>query len=297
MNFVTKLVSTLRGVAGHPVNRGSGMKAAWKFCVAQVASRLIPGDVCVPFPNQTQLLVSPRMKGAAHFITPGLCEFDTMSFVMHFLRAGDLFVDVGANVGAYTVLRGGVAGARGLAFEPSPSTFKYLSRNVALNNLGGRVTPFNLAVGSKEGVMRLTEGLGTENYLCLEGPSENTTEVKITTLDKALEGLSPTVIKIDVEGFETEVVAGGRKTLAQPSLQAVIIERAENALRYGFDEAALHRGIRELAFVPCAYEPLSRSLRQLGPDESGNLIYLRDLPVAQKRLREARPYQFAGLSV
>ena len=75
------------------------------------------------------------MKGAAHYITPRLCEFEEMAFVMHFLRPGELFVDVGANVGAFTVLAAGVAGAAVRAFEPNPGTFEMLERNVRLNGL------------------------------------------------------------------------------------------------------------------------------------------------------------------
>ena len=100
MNFFTKLTRTLWSVAEHPLHQSGKVRAAATFSVAQVAARVLPGDVCVPFPNGTQLLVSPRMKGAAHFIFPGLCEFDTMSFALHFLRPEDLFVDAGAYVGA-----------------------------------------------------------------------------------------------------------------------------------------------------------------------------------------------------
>jgi hypothetical protein len=51
------------------------------------------------------------MKGAAHFIYPGVCEFEEMAFVLHYARPTDLFVDVGANIGAYTVLAAGASGA------------------------------------------------------------------------------------------------------------------------------------------------------------------------------------------
>ena len=96
------------------------------------------------------------MKGAAHFINPGLCEFDEMGFVLHFLRSEDLFVDVGANVGAYTVLASGVIGARTIAFEPNPSTFKYLERNIAENGSGTRARGINAALGAPAAINRAT---------------------------------------------------------------------------------------------------------------------------------------------
>src|SRR5215212_9698872 len=147
MNLVKKVYVTLRGIAQHPLTGKSKSSAMWNFCVSQVAARLVPGDTCVPFPNGTRLLISPRMKGAAHFIMPGLCEFDEMSFVMHFLRPGDLFADVGANVGAYTVLASGVAGANTISFEPSASSYQFLRRNVQLNGMLDKVATHNVALG------------------------------------------------------------------------------------------------------------------------------------------------------
>jgi len=295
--MLKKILVTLREVARHPINRRARWAAVMRYGVVQVAARLTPGDVCVPFPNQTVVLVSPRMKGAAHFIAPGLCEFDVMSFVMHFLRPEDLFVDVGANVGAYTVLASGVAGAKSVSFEPSPSTFWYLARNVKLNNLEKLAEPFNLALGKEQGVMHLTEGLGTENYVSRQAEPGRTTPVGVAALDKMLEDRQPVLLKIDVEGFESQVLAGASRTLAQPSLRAFIIERMGNANRYGEDEAIMHERIRALGYIPCAYTALDRGLHRLDPQDTGNLIYVRDVEAVQKRVREAAPYRFAGLSV
>src|SRR5688572_23869905 len=91
MNFAKKLFVTLRDIGRHPLHRAAPMRAAFEFCAAQVAVRRIPGEVAVEFPNNTRLLIPPLMKGAAHFIVPGLCEFDEMGFMLHFLRPADLF--------------------------------------------------------------------------------------------------------------------------------------------------------------------------------------------------------------
>jgi FkbM family methyltransferase len=297
MSPFTKLTATLWSVAQHPLHRSGKIRAAARFSVTQVAARLLPGDVCVAFPNDTRLLVSPRMKGAAHFLFPGLCEFDTMSFVVHFLRPDDLFVDAGAYVGAYTVLAAGGARSRAIAFEPSPTTFSYLERNVGLNRLQDRVTPLNCALGNEEGTLRFTRELGTENHVASDPDEKNTIAVKVTTLDKILEREKPTLIKMDVEGFESKVIAGAQRTLVDPALQALIIERTGVADRYGVSEAELHQRIRSSPFEPCAYSPLDRTLRRLSPDDTGNIIYLRDFSAAQKRVREAAPYQFNGQSI
>jgi FkbM family methyltransferase len=297
MLFVQKLFHTLKANAHHPLKRHAPLRSAVEFCTAQVAVRLVPGDIAVAFPNQTRLLISPRMKGAAHFISPGLCEFEEMCFVTHFLRPGDLFADIGANVGAYTVLASGIAEARTVAFEPSPGTFRYLMDNIRINELSDRATGVNAALGGKEGVLSLTDNLGTENYICPNGASDRGIQVKVATLDKSFVNANPLLMKIDVEGFETEVMGGGERVLASEELQAMIVERGALGARYGYDEVKLHAHIRQSGFTPCAYSALSRTITQVSNEAEGNIIYVRDMAKAQERVRTARGFRFAGREI
>jgi FkbM family methyltransferase len=74
-----------------------------------------------------------------------------MAFLLHFLRPCDQFVDIGANVGSYSVLASAVCGAKSIAFEPVLATFKRLSMNVSVNQISELVTLMNCAVGVAEG--------------------------------------------------------------------------------------------------------------------------------------------------
>lgn len=293
MGFISKVLTTLRSVANHPLNRNRKWAGAIQFCVANATVRLFRRDVCVRFPNGTRLIISPRMKGAAHFINPGLCEFDEMAFVLHFLRAPELFVDIGANVGAYTVLASGVIGARTAAFEPNPSTFCYLQRNILENGLGDRARAFNAALGGGAGEILLTNDLGTENYVARKDENVPTVRVRVDALDEVLADERPTLIKVDVEGFETRVFDGADTALHRETLLAMIVERSGIGVRYGFDEALLHQKIRSAGFTPCAYFPLERQLKGIGPEQAGNIIYVRNVAAAQERLRAAAAFQFA----
>jgi FkbM family methyltransferase len=297
MNPVTKIVGALSNIRNHPVNRNRKNKAAFEYCFIQIASRLVPGDVCVEFPNHTKLLVPPHMKGAAHYVAPGLCEFEEMSFVMHFLRPDDVFADVGANIGAFTVLAAGVAGSRGVAIEASPDTFESLSSNVRLNGLQDRVRCILAAAGPKEGEIQFTAGRGTENCVNPKSNGSNTVKVKMTTLDIQLADTPPNVLKIDVEGFETEVFAGAVNTLKAPQLRAILIEKNGLGARYGFDENTLHNEIRRHGFVPCNYKPFERTMVPWQEDATENIIYVRDVAAANDRLRAAAPYKLRDLSV
>ena len=81
MNPVVKIAGALKFVANHPLNRDRKFRAVAEYGFLKIAARITPGDVCVECPNHTRLMVSPHMKGAAHFITPRLCEFDDMSSI------------------------------------------------------------------------------------------------------------------------------------------------------------------------------------------------------------------------
>lgn len=188
MNPIAKIVGALRDAAHHPVNRRRKFKAVLEYGFVQIATRLVPGEICVEFPNHTHLLVPPHMKGAAHYITPRLCEFEDMSFVMHFLRAGELFADVGANIGAFTVMAAGVAGAQVVAFEASPDTYETLACNIRLNGFCDRVKTVHAAAGRSEGTTQFSTGLGTENHVSNGATATGSVTVRMTTLDKELAG-------------------------------------------------------------------------------------------------------------
>ena len=121
-------------IASHPLTRDRKLRAFTRLLRWQVESRL-RGEVVVPWVEGTRLAARRGMAGATGNIYCGLHEFEDMAFVLHFLRPGDLFVDIGANIGSYTVLASGVRKARTMAFEPDPLTFEALSRNIALNQL------------------------------------------------------------------------------------------------------------------------------------------------------------------
>ena len=92
------LVSLMRFVIRHPLNAGGRVRALGRVLRWQLASRLGPGPISIPFVDDTRLLVSAGMTGATGNWYCGLHEQDDMGFLLHFLRDSDLFVDVGARL-------------------------------------------------------------------------------------------------------------------------------------------------------------------------------------------------------
>jgi FkbM family methyltransferase len=266
----------------------------------QIGSRLLPGAALVPFVNDTVLVVSPGMTGATQNIYTGLHEFEDCGFLLHLLRSNDLFVDIGANVGVYTVLAAGAIGATAVAVEPVPDTFAKLLTNLCANALDGKVKPHNIGLGRSTSTLRFTSDQDTTNHVITDenwtGPS---VDVPVQTLDAVLNGQAPALIKIDVEGWESEVLAGAEVTLGQPSLLGLIVEMNGSDVQLNPNEKAVHDCLLGNGFAPHAYDPFRRTLTALPSKHVGasNTIYCRNADLLKRRLDEAPPFHVNGRSI
>lgn len=284
-----------RAIAAHPVT-AADPRAAWlRWAAWQARSRMFPGAVAHPFVGGTRLLVRRGDSAATGNLYFGLHEAEGMAFVGHLLREGDLFVDVGANIGAYTVLAAGVCGARVRAYEPVPAVYRSLLQNVALNGLGHRVSAQAVAVGGAPGRVRMTAGLDVINHVLTDADAEAAgVDVPVVTLDALLADRAPGpfFLKIDVEGYEAAVIAGAAATLAAPDLLGVLLELTPQAGRYGFDDAALHAGLLARGYTAHDYDPRRRALTpRREAVRRGNMLYLRDPEVVRARVESAPALQ------
>ncbi len=254
----------------------------------------------VPFTSQTSLLMERGMTGATGNYYCGLHEFEDMAFVLNLLRPHDQFVDIGANIGSYTILASGGSGARSIAIEPLPSTFQRLRANVRCNELDDLVTLHNSGIADTETSLRFTSTLDTVNHVATESESGmETVEVPVVPMDTLLFDESPLCIKIDVEGFERKVIDGGTSVLQRESLRAVLMELNGSGDRYGYSEEDIHRDMMGFGFRPFVYEPFSRALGELSNrnQASGNTLYLRDVDWVEDRLRTAPEIELPWRSI
>lgn len=283
-------VRMLRRMVRRPLNRGRSVAALTRYLRWQIGSRLVGAPIAHALVEDTRILVSTGMVGATQCIYVGLPEFEDMAFVLHALRPGDLFVDVGANVGVYTMLAYHT-GADCIAFEPAPLAYGALARNIALNNAAARVAARQEAVGSTRGSLHITTGEDCTNHVAVEGDS-GTVEVPVSRIDDLPR--VPLLIKIDVEGFESEVLAGAERTLASPDLLAVIIETNGGGRRYGRDDGDIDAALTRSGLTACAYDPFRRILTPAPPRPLANTIYVRGLEAAQRRVSSVRQFRVHG---
>jgi FkbM family methyltransferase len=154
------------------------------------------------------------------------------------LKRGDVFVDIGANVGFYALCASKIVGPSGkiFAFEPAPETRKTLCSNILLN--GARnISAVQLALADHTGEASLfldqAHNAGATSMRASPNASREIT-VEIDTYDNYAAHNKipqPALIKIDVEGAECLVLKGMANLLSQPERPAMIIEVSELALK------------------------------------------------------------------
>ena len=80
----------------------------------------------------------------------GLWEFEDMAFAIHLLNKEDTFIDIGANLGSYSLLVSGLCKSKTIAYEPAINTFERLSENININQLDKKISPKRIVLTSKE---------------------------------------------------------------------------------------------------------------------------------------------------
>jgi FkbM family methyltransferase len=287
------LAQTVSFIWNHPIGRRRRLASLVRFVTWQCRSRLRPGPHLQEFVGGANLLVRKGQTGATGNIYVGLHEFEDMAFVVHALRPGDLFLDVGANIGSYTVLAAKVSGAAVVAVEPVPSTYEALVANIDVNEISTMVEAVNCGLARLPGELKFTVGNDTTNHVVTEQETNgnDTVSVSVATFDELTRLRCPLLAKIDVEGFESEVLAGARRTLSNPSLKGLILELNGSGEHYGYSDEAIFFGLRDIGFEPYRYDPFTRALSRLdGPNKKGgNTLFLKDATFFEKRVREAQP--------
>jgi FkbM family methyltransferase len=282
------MISILKYITNHPLNRNNKISAILRFLKWQINTRLNPFPVVYPFTEKSKLIISKGMTGATGNLYCGLHEYNDMFFLLHFLRKDDLFIDIGANVGSYTVLASAHVGARSITFEPVPVTYSVILQNIYINKINELVKPLNIALGSKKDKLMFTSSYDTVNHVVAKSENaENAIEVMVDKLDNVLHGEMPSLIKIDVEGFETEVINGAHEVLNNEKLKAIIIELNGSGGRYGYNENEIKSTLRSQGFTPHIYDPVKRELKQLSEFGNENTIYIRDVKFVTERLKSA----------
>ncbi|TDE18620.1 FkbM family methyltransferase [Dyadobacter psychrotolerans] len=282
-------LKTIKTILNHPLNKNRQLSALLTFLKRGLVIRLHKHPIVYPFIENTFLVVDKGMSSAELQIYTSLYDTNEMLFMMHFLRPEDTFVDVGANIGVYSVLASGVSGAKSIAFEPIPSTFSRLKRNINYNNLTDKAILFNMGVGDKEETLVFSNSLDAINHVITDKNfSGSITNVPVNSLDNLMVNEMPNLLKIDVEGFEANVINGAAETLKRPELKVIIMETNGLSDQYEFGQNYIHNKLLSLGFTPNSYDPAKRTIIPIESTNPENTIYIRDMEFVNERVKKGQ---------
>ncbi len=280
LGIIKKLITS-------PLSFNNKLKVILRFIKWQISQRIFRSTIIYHFTENSKIFIKKGMTGATGNLYYGLDELNDMGFLLHFLRKEDVFIDVGSNVGSYTILASAEIGAKTISIEPVPCSFNFLRSNIYLNNISNLVDAHNIALGSRNGSIKFTSTRDTINHVAINN-EKDLIEVQIDTLDSVIKENNPCLIKIDVEGYESEVLKGASKILKNPNLKALIVELNGSGRRYGFDDNDIHQKLIISGFNPFKYDPFLRNLFTLDVPHNQNIIYIRDLDFVTQRVKIAR---------
>ena len=209
-------------------------------------------EAIVTVDGRTRLVARPHQFSAVWTIYDGVHEWEELQFCLRYLRPGDHFVDVGANVGVFSTLVGTrIPGGRITAVEPFPPVREDLLVNLALNDLTLDVVDAAVSDASGQATFEVL-GRDVLNRLAPDGgigDEKGRITVPVTTLDELVGGDPPALIKIDVEGSELRVMQGARRLLSDPANAPVLLfEHAGHGASFGITPAAVRSFLSEVGY-------------------------------------------------
>lgn len=279
----------------HPLSNGRRIRAllaALRFRLRVLTTRTVQQvewvDDCALYLKKGDYSLSANV----YF---GLSDFEEMGFLLHCARPGDVFVDVGANLGGWTILASGAIGCKTIAVEPVKDTFSRLLQQIESNQLATTVLACNIGIAEIEGELDFTTELGTTNHVTRGGEIGRVDAATVTRLDNLnIESGRSVHLKIDTEGYEMKVLLSGEKLLTSGAVRTVIVETNEYGMAYGYSDEDIHSFLRGLGFVRIKYNPLDRQV--MGSDFlrrsfSDNSIYVSELVEARELVRQSRSFK------
>lgn len=221
----------------------------------------------------------------------GLPDYDEMQFMAHYLRAGDDFLDIGANIGTYTLYAASlVSGGRIDAFEPGEKARARLINQIKANDLVN-IHVWSYALSNQEGMSQFAVTSDTTNHLVMENEAPmKMSDVYTKRLDDCCSSQVYSMGKIDIEGAEPLALAGAESMLKAQNPPVWLLEVNGCLHHYGYTEEGLSNWLRERGYRMALYDAGTGNLRfpERPWEERPNVLALAEehLGFVESRLNE-----------
>lgn len=267
----------------HPLGKQKKIKSYIRFFNWQISQSVNSKLVVKNWVNNIKIIVKKGMTGLTGSIYVGLHEFEEMCFVLHYLDKKDTFIDIGANVGCYSLLAAS-KNSSVIAFEPDFDALSMLNLNIRLNNFDN-VTVHSYAVGETKQNISFTKGLDTVNHI-VSSDEPNSRIVKMINIDSIPIESNSIVMKIDVEGYEENVLKGTQHYL-KDKVKVIIVETNNSNISYGSSNDKIFDHLKKFGFKAYTYNPFTRALVDISSLHIGNTIFIKNYEETTSRLKSA----------
>jgi FkbM family methyltransferase len=204
-------------VWAHPANEGKRTRALLRAVRFQIRGRVLKQPSLAHLGERSFVWAHLHRTAASKVVYGNPPDYAEMLAWRRVLQPGDLFLDVGANVGSYAIWAA-ESGADVIAMEPAEETFPLLVDNIALN--GYQIDAIQAAAGAMCGIVQFTSGRDCVNHLDPNG----SVKAKMVTIDSVIGDRAVAGMKIDVEGYEIDVLRGCSRALAEHRIRLIQLE-------------------------------------------------------------------------
>jgi FkbM family methyltransferase len=241
-------------------NRMRAVGRLWRW---QLSRRVIKRPILIELPLGGHLLCPPWSSLGGELAAVGFhAAPETTMFISDVLRPGDLMLDVGANIGVYSIT-GASRGATVIAFEPTKRAAAILLKSARINGWGSRIRVHETALTDFDGAAGFTVGLDVGDHLIGDFSPGQTVEARRldTFLAEHVLLQSVTLLKIDVEGSDLDVLKGAKATIERDR-PCMIVEVWDG----GVD---IRRFLLDLDYRVYRYCASRRALQEVAADFAG----------------------------
>ena len=288
MNKIKYTYKIINNMVHSPLCINHKLSAIGRFINWQFYYRFIKNERTYNFVDNQQLIsIKNRASSTGNYYC-GLAEYEEMAFVRHFMKKSNgIFLDIGANIGSYTVLALGASLTNyAISIEPSAETVSLMQENILINQMNRRCEIHNVGAGAATGSANFINNKDTVNRVLTNAENEENQEdcvitIPIRTVDEIVKSRDVQVMKIDVEGLEYDVLIGAKNTLASPSLHAIIVELIGCDEKYGHSSQEATDLITCNGFSQYSYNPKERQLIPYNKNHKNgnNGIFIRDCDI------------------
>lgn len=204
----------------------------------------------------------------------GIFEKTITNYVKSNVKEGQHVIDIGANIGYYSVLFSGLVGSNGkvFAFEPEKSNFEILKKNLLVNNIKNVIAE-NMAVSDKNGKAKLYMSKIAGQHKIYHPKSdivkiEDTNTITIDTYltNNNIEPRKISLVKIDVEGVEFAVVEGMKSILANDAITIILEFSPKLMIEFGKDPSELIKILTQYGFEIFLVDEKNNKISKTHPD-------------------------------